>query len=317
MISSICKQITLALDANLEVLYSKLYEKFEDNLSGISKEEFTKTAKEIFAGLDFASNTPDKKKRAKKDPNTPKKYSGFMVFSEDNREKVKSENPNIEFADISRKLGSMWNSLTDKEKEEYNEKAKTWIRPEKPVKEKKAKSVKTSKSSKSDSESDSAKHGAKGDKKEEQKQSDESDKKEKKVQKSSKSDKQEKVEKKEAVKKVKKSDSAKAQKRSDKTYNKFDYSSVQPISITKESEFWKLSPVKLGGIIYRIHKATGIVLEKTEDVLVGIYKDQQIIKENDLPSYVLDFCIDSDIKLDTGDDSETEAEMDAEDELDE
>ena len=299
MISSICKQITLALDANLEVLYSKLYEKIEDNLSGISKEEFTKTAKEIFAGLDFASNTPDKKKRAKKDPNTPKKYSGFMVFSEDNREKVKSENPNIEFADISRKLGSMWNSLTDKEKEEYNEKAKTWIRPEKPVKEKKAKSVKTSKTSKtskSDSESDSAKHGAKG------------DKKEKKVQKSSKSDKQEKVEKKEAVKKVKKSD---------KTYNKFDYSSVQPISITKESEFWKLSPVKLGGIIYRIHKATGIVLEKTEDVLVGIYKDQQIIKENDLPSYVLDFCIDSDIKLDTGDDSETEAEMDAEDELDE
>lgn len=293
MISSICKQITLALNANLEVLYSKLYEKIEDNLSGISKEEFTKTAKEIFAGLEFASNTPDKKKRAKKDPNTPKKYSGFMVFSEDNREKVKSENPNIEFADISRKLGSMWNSLTDKEKEEYNEKAKTWIRPEKPVKEKKAKSVKTSK---------------KEDKSEAQKQSDESDKKEKKVQKSSKSDKQEKVEKKEAVKKVKKSD---------KTYNKFDYSSVQPISITKESEFWKLSPVKLGGIIYRIHKATGIVLEKTEDVLVGIYKDQQIIKENDLPSYVLDFCIDSDIKLDTGDDSETEAEMDAEDELDE
>ena len=311
MISSICKQITLALDANLEVLYSKLYEKIEDNLSGISKEEFTKTAKEIFAGLDFASNTPDKKKRAKKDPNTPKKYSGFMVFSEDNREKVKSENPNIEFADISRKLGSMWNSLTDKEKEEYNEKAKTWIRPEKPVKEKKAKSVKTSKTSKtskSDSESDSAKHGAKGDKKEEQKQSDESDKKEKKVQKSSKSDKQEKVEKKEAVKKVKKSD---------KTYNKFDYSSVQPISITKESEFWKLSPVKLGGIIYRIHKATGIVLEKTEDILVGIYKDQKIIKENEIPIYVLDFCIDSDIKLDTGDDSETEAEMDAEDELDE
>lgn len=302
MISSICKQITLALDANLEVLYSKLYEKIEDNLSGISKEEFTKTAKEIFAGLEFASNTPDKKKRAKKDPNAPKKYSGFMVFSEDNREKVKSENPNIEFADISRKLGSMWNSLSDKEKEEYNEKAKTWIRPEKPVKEKKAKSVKTSKS---DSESDSAKHGASA---KEQKQSDESDKKEKKVQKSSKSDKQEKVEKKEAVKKVKKSD---------KTYNKFDYSSVQPISITKESEFWKLSPVKLGGIIYRIHKATGIVLEKTEDVLVGIYKDQQIIKENDLPSYVLDFCIDSDIKLDTGDDSETEAEMDAEDELDE
>ena len=118
MISSICKQITLALDANLEVLYSKLYEKIEDNLSGISKEEFTKTAKEIFAGLEFASNTPDKKKRAKKDPNAPKKYSGFMVFSEDNREKVKSENPNIEFADISRKLGSMWNSLTDKEKEE-------------------------------------------------------------------------------------------------------------------------------------------------------------------------------------------------------
>jgi len=311
MISSICKQITLALNANLEVLYSKLYEKIEDNLSGISKEEFTKTAKEIFAGLEFASNTPDKKKRAKKDPNAPKKYSGFMVFSEDNREKVKSENPNIEFADISRKLGSMWNSLSDKEKEEYNEKAKTWIRPEKPVKEKKAKSVKTSKS---DSESDSAKHGASA---KEQKQSDESDKKEKKVQKSSKSDKQEKVEKKEAVKKVKKSDSAKAQKRSDKTYNKFDYSSVQPISITKESEFWKLSPVKLGGIIYRIHKATGIVLEKTEDVLVGIYKDQQIIKENDLPSYVLDFCIDSDIKLDTGDDSETEAEMDAEDELDE
>jgi len=301
MISSICKQITLALNANLEVLYTKLYEKIEDNLSDVSKEEFTKMAKEIFADLDFASNTPDKKKKAKKDPNAPKKYSGFMVFSEDNREKVKSENPNIEFADISRKLGSMWKSLSDKEKEEYNEKAKSWIRPEKPVKEKKAKSSKKEtkeendkgdkkKVEKSPKSEASATHGAKGDKAQKQSDKDKDDKKEEK-------------------KKVKKSD---------KCYNKFDYGNAHAISITKESEFWQLSPVKIGGMIYRIHKATGILLEQTADVLVGIYKEQQIIKENDLPSYVLDFCIDSDIKLgEVSSDDETEAEMDAEDELDE
>jgi hypothetical protein len=279
MISSICKQITLALDANLEVLYSKLYEKLEDNLSGITKEEFTKTAKDVFADLDFVSNVPDKKKRAKKDPNAPKKYSGFMVFSEENREKVKSENPDIEFADISRKLGALWNALTTEEKEEYNEKAKTWIRPEKPekkvVKEKKEKPSKKAEKSKTD-------------KKEE---------KEKK---------EEKVEKKEPKK-----------KKSEKTFNGFDYTTVNAVSIVKDTEFWKLSPVKMGGLIYRVHKQTGIILEKTADVLVGIYKDQKIIKENELPSYVLDFCIDSDIKLSEGTDSETEAEMDAEDELDE
>ncbi|KAJ3288646.1 Non-histone chromosomal protein 6 [Borealophlyctis nickersoniae] len=64
-----------------------------------------------------------RKTRAKKDPNAPKKpLSGFIIFSNENRQRIKEENPSAEFRDMGRLLGAAWKELSDAEKEVYNKK---------------------------------------------------------------------------------------------------------------------------------------------------------------------------------------------------
>ena len=45
-----------------------------------------------------------------------------MKFSQENRAKVKEDNPGITFGQIGKKLGEMWRALSDKEKEAYKAK---------------------------------------------------------------------------------------------------------------------------------------------------------------------------------------------------
>lgn len=69
-----------------------------------------------------ASLTSGKSK--KKDPNAPKKgMSAFMIFSNENRNKIKTQNPEVTFAEIGRKLGAAWKALTDKQKQVYTKKS--------------------------------------------------------------------------------------------------------------------------------------------------------------------------------------------------
>jgi hypothetical protein len=42
-----------------------------------------------------------------------------MLFSKENRAKVKEENPDITFGGIGKKLGEMWRELSEKEKAAY------------------------------------------------------------------------------------------------------------------------------------------------------------------------------------------------------
>lgn len=63
---------------------------------------------------------PKKKKEKKK---SKRKKTGFIVFSKEQRPKVKESNPDMKFTDISKELGKMWKNLTDEEKAVYNEKA--------------------------------------------------------------------------------------------------------------------------------------------------------------------------------------------------
>jgi hypothetical protein len=80
----------------------------------------------------------EKKTKAKKDPNAPKKgLSAFMIFSQENREKTKKENPSATFGiwkpvlwhillgELGKLLGSAWRELSEEEKEPYNKKAQT------------------------------------------------------------------------------------------------------------------------------------------------------------------------------------------------
>eukprot|EP01023_Acetabularia_acetabulum_P027345 TRINITY_DN2588_c0_g1_i1.p4 TRINITY_DN2588_c0_g1~~TRINITY_DN2588_c0_g1_i1.p4 ORF type:complete len:117 (-),score=33.11 TRINITY_DN2588_c0_g1_i1:238-588(-) len=62
----------------------------------------------------------ERKQRARKDPDAPKKPMGaYMWFSKVKREEVKIKHPNKKVTDIGRILGEMWRNLTDDEKKEF------------------------------------------------------------------------------------------------------------------------------------------------------------------------------------------------------
>ena len=62
--------------------------------------------------------------RKKKDPNAPKRaLSAYMFFANENRDIVRSENPDITFGQVGKKLGEKWKALTPEEKQPYEAKA--------------------------------------------------------------------------------------------------------------------------------------------------------------------------------------------------
>ncbi|XP_057447600.1 FACT complex subunit SSRP1 [Lotus japonicus] len=66
-----------------------------------------------------------KKQKKKKDPNAPKRaMSGFMFFSQMERENLKKTNPGISFTDVGRVLGEKWKKMSTEEKEPYEVKAR-------------------------------------------------------------------------------------------------------------------------------------------------------------------------------------------------
>lgn len=62
--------------------------------------------------------------RRKKDPNAPKRaLSAYMFFANENRDIVRSENPDVTFGQVGRILGERWKALTPDEKTPYEAKA--------------------------------------------------------------------------------------------------------------------------------------------------------------------------------------------------
>lgn len=67
---------------------------------------------------------PKGKKRYLKAPGAPKQpLSGYVHFLNDRRESLRKEQPDISFADISKKLAGEWSTLGAEEKQRYHEKA--------------------------------------------------------------------------------------------------------------------------------------------------------------------------------------------------
>ncbi|KAF7637588.1 hypothetical protein Mgra_00002847 [Meloidogyne graminicola] len=65
-----------------------------------------------------------KRKRAKKDPNAPKRaLSAFFFFSSDKRQEVSGEHPDWRVGQIAQELGLRWKSLTDEERTIFEKKA--------------------------------------------------------------------------------------------------------------------------------------------------------------------------------------------------
>jgi hypothetical protein len=55
------------------------------------------------------------RKRAKKDPNAPKKaLSAYMLWLNATREEIKKDNPGISIIELSKKAGVLWKAMEDK-----------------------------------------------------------------------------------------------------------------------------------------------------------------------------------------------------------
>ncbi|KAJ7682888.1 high mobility group box domain-containing protein [Mycena rosella] len=62
--------------------------------------------------------------KGKKDPNAPKRaLSAYMFFSQDWRERIKTENPEAGFGEVGKLLGAKWKELDDEEKKPYVDQA--------------------------------------------------------------------------------------------------------------------------------------------------------------------------------------------------
>jgi len=60
----------------------------------------------------------------KKDPNAPKRpLSAYFAWLQENRARVKAENPDMKHKDVTAKLGEMWGNLDEAVKTEYKDKA--------------------------------------------------------------------------------------------------------------------------------------------------------------------------------------------------
>jgi len=62
--------------------------------------------------------------KKKKDPNMPKRgLSAYMFFANEQRDKVRDDNPGIKFGDVGKILGEKWKQLNEKQKAPYEAKA--------------------------------------------------------------------------------------------------------------------------------------------------------------------------------------------------
>lgn len=82
-----------------------------------SKAKSTKKAKES-----NATDKKQKKKRAKKDPNAPKRpTTAYFYFMNENRARIKKENPSVTFGEIGKLLGEQYKKLSAAEKKKYED----------------------------------------------------------------------------------------------------------------------------------------------------------------------------------------------------
>ncbi|KAK7130755.1 hypothetical protein R3I94_016035 [Phoxinus phoxinus] len=69
-------------------------------------------------------NPGKKGQKQKKDPNAPRRpASGFFLFCSEQRPGIKAQSPNLGIGDVAKKLGEMWNNLSDSEKQPFLSKA--------------------------------------------------------------------------------------------------------------------------------------------------------------------------------------------------
>ncbi|KAL9184056.1 hypothetical protein ACHAXT_002142 [Thalassiosira profunda] len=64
-------------------------------------------------------SSPKKAKKAAKEDKPKKPLSGYMLFSKQERPKVKADMPDATFGEVGRELGARWRALSDAQKAKY------------------------------------------------------------------------------------------------------------------------------------------------------------------------------------------------------
>jgi hypothetical protein len=63
-----------------------------------------------------------KPQKKKKDPNAPKQpLSAYFLFSQEERLKVKNENPNFSICEVAKELGRRWAEMAPEVKQRYQQ----------------------------------------------------------------------------------------------------------------------------------------------------------------------------------------------------
>ena len=141
-------EITSKLGELWKTLNDKQKQKYIDEANK-EKEKYQEEMNDYVPSEGFEKK--DKKKKAKRVP------SGYILFCQDKREDVKSENPDMKATEITSELGKLWKQLSQEEKDEYNQKSKEMSaelkaqsedEEEKPKKQRKGKKVEEEKSKK-------------------------------------------------------------------------------------------------------------------------------------------------------------------------
>lgn len=115
-------------DEKFGVIAKELAAKFktlkEESLKEVSQKALENPLKFASAIDDFVFTEEPKRKKAKKDPNAPKRnMSAYFLFSIAARPKMKEDNPEASFGQIARLLSEAFKKLSEKERKTWEKKA--------------------------------------------------------------------------------------------------------------------------------------------------------------------------------------------------
>ena len=88
------------------------------------KEHYQKKADEAKKKYDEDLAAYKKENGLEEDPNMPKKpLTAYITWSQDNRDKVKAELPELSVTEVVKELGKRWKELSPEDKQQYQQKA--------------------------------------------------------------------------------------------------------------------------------------------------------------------------------------------------
>ncbi|KAJ8266042.1 hypothetical protein GJAV_G00125240 [Gymnothorax javanicus] len=121
----VCREEHKKKNADIPINFAEFSKKCSGRWKTMSTKEksrFEDMAKEDKVRYDqeMMNYHPGKKGKKKKDPNAPKRPpSGFFLFSSEHRPKIKAQDPSLGIGEVAKKLGEMWNNLSDSSKQPY------------------------------------------------------------------------------------------------------------------------------------------------------------------------------------------------------